>query len=549
VNSIPSVAILDEPLVSLLIDQIEDQVKFLGADLSVIKVNRAARDNFPSLVEPGGRKCHEVFQGRDLPCDDCPCLAAVRNGRMARKVIFSSKNSRWLEVSAYPLFGEGACPIAVIEVVKDITEQKLADLELEKQKKRYYQLFHESNDPMFVNLIDDHARMGQFVEVNDRGCDFLGFSREALLEKTPLEVISVDDHAGFLFHFRELMEKGSVFWESEFLSDQGENKVVELNCRLIDMDGQEAVLSVVRDISARKEMEKALLESESRYYSLFHNNHAVMLLIDPVSGQIMDANPAACEYYGYHVEALLSMKIQDINTLEEGQIFKEMNLAKLEKRKHFFFRHRLSSGEIRDVEVYSGPIERGSRRYLYSIIHDITERRKAEEESRRLNDELFEMSRVDKLTGVFNRRYFEEMLTSELDKAKRYQTALSLIMFDLDHFKEINDSLGHMAGDRVLEKVAQAVRAGIRSSDILARWGGDEFLVLTPVRMPCALKLAEKLRVMVEGLGCGVSASFGVVEFCMEDTVEDLMKRADRALYNAKQKGRNSLGKCSFILQ
>jgi len=548
-NQIPSLSVLEEPLVSLLIDQIEDQVKFLGADLSVIKVNKAARENFPSFEVSGGRKCYEIFQGRELPCDGCPSVEAIRKGRMARKVLFSGKSSRWLEVSAYPLFGEGPSPIAVIEMVKDITGEKLADLELEKQKKRYYQLFHESSDPMFVNLVHDHERMGKFVEANDRGCDLLGCSREELLEKTPLEVISLGDTSGASLRFRELIEKGSVFWETEFFSGQGERRLVEMNCRLIDMDGQEAVLSVARDISKRKAVERALLESESRYYSLFQNNHAVMLLIDPDSGRVRDANPAACQYYGYPIETLLSMRIQDINILEEDRIFEEMNMAKLENRKHFFFRHRLSSGEVRDVEVYSGPIEVGARKYLYSIINDITERRKAEEESRRLNEELLIMSRVDELTGIFNRRYFEEMLISELDKARRYQTSLSMIMFDLDHFKEINDTLGHMAGDRVLKKIAQAVRSGIRSSDILARWGGDEFLILTPVRMPCALKLAEKLRVMVEGLECGVSASFGVVEFCMEDTVEDLMKRADRALYNAKQKGRNSLGKCSFILQ
>nr|HPI97854.1 PAS domain-containing protein [Synergistales bacterium] len=143
-SNIPSLAILDEPLISLLIDQVEDQVKFLDADLSVLQVNRATRDNFPSLKEPEERKCYEIFRDRDLPCDGCPAMAALRNGRMARKVIFSEKNSSWLEISAYPLFGEGPSPIAVIEVVKDVTEEKLADLELEKQKKRYYQLFHES---------------------------------------------------------------------------------------------------------------------------------------------------------------------------------------------------------------------------------------------------------------------------------------------------------------------------------------------------------------------------------------------------------------------
>jgi len=548
-STLTSLKSLSDPAVSLVLDQIDDQVKVLDPDLTVIRVNQAAREIIPENTVLEGRKCYEIFRGKTEPCDGCPVQEALREGKMNRNILSDEDASIWYEITAYPLFGEDSKVLGVIEMVKDITLSRTKDQELENQKKRYYQIFHESNDPMFVNLLGADGTIGNFVEVNDQGCLFLGYEREELLERSPLDVIDTSDMDKLMGEFRHLQDQGYALWETLAVTRDGENRPVELNCRIFDLDGRRSVLSVVRDISERKSVEQALWESENRYSALFQNNHAVMLLIDPETGKIKDANPAACKYYGFEMDELLSKFINEINILDRDQVFQEMDRARMEERKHFYFRHRLASGDIRDVEVYSGPIQMGSKRYLYSIIHDITERRKAEEETRRLNNKLLLMSRLDELTAVFNRRYFEETLIFEIDKARRYQTSLSLIMFDLDNFKEINDSLGHIAGDRVLKRVAQAVQGAIRTSDLLSRWGGDEFMILTPVRMPSAMKLAEKVRLLIENLECGVTASFGVVEYCRDDTVDDLMKRVDKALYNAKQKGRNTLGQCVFIAQ
>jgi diguanylate cyclase (GGDEF)-like protein/PAS domain S-box-containing protein len=122
-----------------------------------------------------------------------------------------------------------------------------------------------------------------------------------------------------------------------------------------------------------------LRQSEARYHSLFDNNHAVMLLINPADGQIVDANPAACAFYGYQAEALRVMKISDINLLSPEQTQQEVASAFTMGRNHFAFRHRLASGEVRDVEVFSGPIEVSGQNLLYSIVHDVTERTRAEE--------------------------------------------------------------------------------------------------------------------------------------------------------------------------
>ncbi|MGD2029904.1 MAG: response regulator [Desulfobacterales bacterium] len=127
-----------------------------------------------------------------------------------------------------------------------------------------------------------------------------------------------------------------------------------------------------------KRAEEALRESEERYKSLFKNNHSVMLLIDPENGDIVDANPAAISYYGWSHEELTNKKITHINTLTKNQVFQEMERAKKEQRRHFYFQHRLANGNIRDVEVYSSPIQLYGKQLLYSIIHDITEQKKLE---------------------------------------------------------------------------------------------------------------------------------------------------------------------------
>jgi diguanylate cyclase (GGDEF)-like protein/PAS domain S-box-containing protein len=122
----------------------------------------------------------------------------------------------------------------------------------------------------------------------------------------------------------------------------------------------------------------ALRENERRYRQMFESNRAVQLIIDPDTGAIVDANIAASEYYGWSVERLRSMNISEINLLSESQVHAEMANAARQKRNYFQFSHRLSTGAVRDVEVHSGPVEIGGRQYLYSIIHDITERRRAE---------------------------------------------------------------------------------------------------------------------------------------------------------------------------
>ena len=137
-----------------------------------------------------------------------------------------------------------------------------------------------------------------------------------------------------------------------------------------------------------EELERNEFNSEQLYRTLFENNYSIMILIDPDTGAIVDANPSACLFYGYSKEDLLNLKITDINVLSMEDVFTEMEKAKSNNRNYFNFRHRLSNGTIRDVEVFSGPIIKNEKFLLCSVVHDISERKSAERERERLIHEL-----------------------------------------------------------------------------------------------------------------------------------------------------------------
>ena len=158
--------------------------------------------------------------------------------------------------------------------------------------------------------------------------------------------------------------------------------------------------------------------------------------------------------------------------------------------------------------------------------------------------ELEKMANTDKLTGAYNRYKFDEIINKEMRRAHRYGSPLTLIIFDIDHFKNINDAHGHHIGDHVLRGLVHLSQGKIRDSDTLARWGGEEFIILTPgndIRQ--AAEMAERLRIIVQEADFSpvsrVTISLGVSEFQKQDTQDSLIRRADDALYRAKHKGRN----------
>lgn len=183
------------------------------------------------------------------------------------------------------------------------------------------------------------------------------------------------------------------------------------------------------------------------------------------------------------------------------------------------------------------------------VLRDVTVRDRMERELQQVNEKLERLANTDSLTGLANRRHFMEVLNAEIERAERYDRALSLVLVDLDHFKEVNDSWGHLVGDEVLRATARVLESVCRDVDLAGRIGGEELaLILPETTEEGASTVAERVRSRIENLrheapdgeGFRVTGSIGVA--WLDDDVhsrEDLLRQADRALYRAKEEGRN----------
>lgn len=402
---------------------------------------------------------------------------------------------------------------------------------------------------------------------------------------------------------------------------------------------------------------------EELFHRLFRKHSSIMLLIDPDSGIIVDANLAAAAYYGYPEQELRGMGLARINVQSEQEVRNEMKLALQEQRNYFVFQHRLASGDTRIVEVHSSAIEFLDKTLLFSIVFDITERKHAEDtwqlaslvyqksseamsvvdaegiiltinpaftditgyehddvvgrnitllNSARENPEAYKalwaalddggrwqgelwarrkdgqdflrwlsvstifnedgsvqcrvglfsditrkretdeliwrQANFDSLTGLPNRSMFHDRLQQAIMKAQRTGRQAALLFLDLDYFKEVNDTLGHSMGDKLLMEAALRVRACVRETDTVARLGGDEFtVILGDLHDASSVERAvhDILHTVAEPFQLGpekvyVSVSIGIT-FCPDDGTETdtLLKNADQAMYAAKGQGRN----------
>ncbi len=197
-----------------------------------------------------------------------------------------------------------------------------------------------------------------------------------------------------------------------------------------------------------------------------------------------------------------------------------------------------------EIGVYRYVIKPVERNNLLAVIYASVENIMLQKELEIKNKKLEEMATIDSLTGIYNRQKFDEIVAVEQYKNKRYGRISSLIMFDIDFFKNVNDMHGHLVGDRVLKEIVDVVKVHIRVSDFFARWGGEEFMILAPeTKSEDAIKLAEKLRHHIEEAvyadSLRVTCSFGVSTSSSEDDFYEVIKKCDDALYKAKRGGRN----------
>lgn len=230
-----------------------------------------------------------------------------------------------------------------------------------------------------VDIIYTRDMEGRITSINEAGARFFGRPASELIGVPLSELLgSAADGALADDSNPPGAEPARIVYHTK--DAQGVMRYLESVATIVrDAGGQPTgVRSVVRDITERKLAEDALRESEERYREMFEKNRAIKLLIDPEAGTIVEANPSACEFYGYSLEEFKQKKLSDINLLPQSEIKVELERAVTEQSNYFVFHHRLASGEIREMEIHAGPIQVKGRRLIYSILHDITERRRTE---------------------------------------------------------------------------------------------------------------------------------------------------------------------------
>ena len=280
-----------------------------------------------------------------------------------------------LRLESSVIRNEDGSPERFRTAVIDIGRTREAEL---KESEERFRLLYE-NAPLGYQSLDEN---GCFLEINRAWSDLLGYSREEVIGKWCGHFFTPPYREKFTIYFPQFKAAGKIHGiEFEMVKKDGSLITVAADGRIAhDEHGRfRQTHCILHDITEHKRAEEARALSEKIYRQMFEGSRAVKLLIDPESGELIDANPAATDFYGYPTRDLKQMKISDINVLPPEQIFAEMTKAKTEQRLHFFFKHRLASGDMRDVEVHSSPLDLGNQRILYSIIHDITERKQAEE--------------------------------------------------------------------------------------------------------------------------------------------------------------------------
>jgi len=311
---------------------------------------------------------------------------------------------------------------------------------------------------------------------------------------------------------------------------------------------------VAHNMSEEKKT-KEKIEQTARFLSTIFDSIRDPFTILDSDYKIVKANQAYSDLKSIKLDDLLEEKCYAV-TRERDSVCDDCIVAKTFRSGDSAAKEKQIAtglGAQEWIEIYTYPIlnQEGVVTHVIEYVRNITDRKRAEEESQRFIKELETLSSEDSLTGLQNRRKIFERIRHEIERVRRYKTELSLIFCDLDSFKEINDTYGHQAGDEVLKTIADILRRAVRTSDVVGRYGGDEFLIVLPqTSLKGAQEMAERIRIDVQdtkfelpgGKSAGTTMSIGVAFYDGTETdIDALISRIDTALYVSKRSGKNQV--------
>lgn len=435
------------------------------------------------------------------------------------------------------------------QVLEALAEKEAS---LRQSEARYHTAFVTSPDSININRLVD----GCYLDVNEGFSRLTGWTREEAVGRSSLELNvwrNVEDRR----RLRGILEKNGYCenLEADFLARDGRVIPALMSAHLIEVDGEQCILSVTRDISARK-----AAETQLRKLSMAVEQSPASIMITDTEARIEYVNQAFIHNSGYTLEEVAG---RNPRFLQSGATPAETYTAMwgalctgLLWKGEFHNRRKDGSTYIENVLIAPICDGEGLVTNYVAVKEDITARKAAEEK-------VIMLAFYDPLTGLPNRRMLTDRLQQAIVSCGRRQCEGALLFIDLDNFKTLNDTLGHDIGDQLLLQVGQRLLSCVRNSDTVARFGGDEFVVMlddlgsdAPSASVQARLVAEKILVVLREpyqLGSNVhhsTPSIGVALFGHErESVEELLKRADLAMYQSKAVGRNTLSFFDPVVQ
>jgi diguanylate cyclase (GGDEF)-like protein/PAS domain S-box-containing protein len=488
--------------------------------------------------DPVGEQCHQAIHGSKMPCAWCR-EGKVRQGLTHRREYLNSLDGRWYYSVTAPLVHTDG-RVSHHGMMTDITERKLAQRQIKASEANYRAIFNAMDDAIFVH----DPQNGAILDANPAAVALYGYSLEEL---RALEVSGLSagqppyGQEEALEYIGQALAGSPQRFEWLAKDASGRQFWVEVSLRLALLGGQERLLAQVRDITQRKESQEQL-QLAARVFE----NTVEGITVTDSQGNIRMVNPGFSLITGYAPEEVIGQNPRLLRSERHEPEFYQRMWQELVERGQWSGEiwNRRKSGEAYPEWLNISAIRdaQGQATHFVAVFHDITEIKANQEQ---IKYQAFH----DALTGLPNRALFNDRLRMSLARAKRDQGSLAVLFLDLDHFKSINDSLGHAIGDILLQEVATRLQQCLRQEDTVSRLGGDEFIIIMPdmegpdQAVVAAQRIIEALErpFVLKGHELYVTASLGITMFPADgEGLETLVKNADMAMYRAKEQGRNT---------